>query len=339
MCVPDNKAVKTRLQTECTADKMLCMRVTRKQNILLWVMATQSEGVTKLGLQKRLFFLAEKEKKAGMVSTYDFYPHHRGCFSFTADYDFEKLREASYIYRENGRYALNTSLPLPDLPRADQRRIAQIAQETAGATDEELALRVYKEYPFYAINSKWATQLLAGDAETLRCIEENRPKCAKEGALFTIGYEGLSIESFFERLLKNGVTILCDVRRVPFSHKQGFSKYQLADLCHAMDFRYQHLPELGIASNRRRKLETQEDYDQLFDEYRQHDLPGMEPVLRRLVEQMEKGGRIALMCFEANIRQCHRRLLAERLEQISRFHATELTDSKLSPPCQLLFAC
>lgn len=315
------------------------MRVTRKQNILLWVMATQSEGVTKLGLQKRLFFLAEKEKKAGMVSTYDFYPHHRGCFSFTADYDFEKLSEASYIYRENGRYVLNASLPLPDLPWADQRRIAQIAQETAGATDEELALRVYKEYPFYAINSKWATQLLAGDAEALRCIEENRPKCAKEGALFTIGYEGQSIESFFERLLKNGVTTLCDVRRVPFSHKQGFSKYQLTDLCHAMDFRYQHLPELGIASNRRRKLETQEDYDQLFDEYRQHDLPGMEPVLQRLVEQMEKGGRIALMCFEANIRQCHRRLLAERLEQISRFHATELTDSKPSPPCQLLFAC
>ena len=315
------------------------MRVTRKQNVLLRVLATQSDGVTKLGLQKRLFFLAEKEKKAGLASTYDFYPHHRGCFSFTADYDFEKLREESYICKENGRYEFNTSLPLPDLPWADQRRIAQIAQETAGATDEELALRVYKEHPFYAINSQWAAQLLAGNTEALRCIEENRPKCAKEGALFTIGYEGLSIEKFFGSLLKKGVTTLCDVRRVPFSHKQGFSKHQLADLCHAMDFRYQHLPELGIASNRRKKLETQEDYDLLFDEYRQHDLPGMEPVLQRLVEQMEKGGRIALMCFEANIRQCHRRLLAERLEQISRFHATELTDSKPFTPCQLLFAC
>lgn len=315
------------------------MRVTRKQNILLHLLATQGEEATKLGLQKRLFFLAEKEKQAGMAGSYDFYPHHRGCFSFTADYDFEKLREASYIHRKNGRYALNTALPLPDLPWADRCRIDQIARETDGATDEELALRVYKERPFYAINSKWAAQLLAEDAEALRRIEENRPKYAKEGALFTIGYEGLSIEIFFEKLLKNGVTTLCDVRRVPFSHKQGFSRHQLEDLCCAMGFLYRHLPELGIASNRRKKLESQEDYDRLFDEYLQRDLPGMESVLQHLVQRMENGERIALMCFEANLRQCHRRLLAERLRQISRFHAMELTDTQLSPPCQLLFAC
>lgn len=303
------------------------------------MLATQDEGATKLGLQKRLFFLAEKEKKAGVVSTYDFYPHHKGCFSFTAAYDFEKLHEASYICAKNGRYALSAVLPLPELPWADQHRIDQVAHEVAGATDEELALRVYREYPFYATNSKWAAQLLAGDAEALQRIEENKPKCERGGALFTIGYEGISIERFFKKLLGKGVTILCDVRRVPFSHKQGFSKNQLEALCHDMGFSYQHLPELGIASNRRRKLETQEDYDQLFDEYRQHDLPGMEPVLQNLVHQMEKGERIALMCFEANLRQCHRRLLAERLRQISRFHAMELTDTQLSPPCQLLFAC
>ena len=188
---------KSRLQKEYETDRIGHVRVTRKQNILLRMLATQNEGATKLGLQKRLFFLAEKEKKAGVVSTYDFYPHHKGCFSFTAAYDFEKLHEASYICAKNGRYALSAVLPLPELPWADLHRIDQVAHEAAGATDEELALRVYREYPFYATNSKWAAQLLAGDAEALQRIEENKPKCERGGALFTIGYEGVSIERFF----------------------------------------------------------------------------------------------------------------------------------------------
>ena len=47
-------------------------------------------------------------------------------------------------------------------------------------------------------------------------------------ALFTFGYEGLSIEDFVARLTLSGVREVFDVRELPLSRKRGFSKKSLA---------------------------------------------------------------------------------------------------------------
>lgn len=315
------------------------MKVTRRDAILLYLPAENGGEMSSLGLQKRLFFLAEREKQGGVPPSFDFYPHLRGCFSFTAAYMLQKLRAASLIRKQGGTYSLNDYCTLPKIPYADRMRIAQVVRETQGASDEELAMRVYTRYPFYAINSPWASQLLAGDTEALRRIEECKPRRCDTGALFTIGYEGMSIEGFFKLLAQKGVTCLCDVRCVPFSYKLGFSKEQLGELAHAMNFRYLHLPTLGIASHRRKQLETQEDYDRLFAEYKARDLPGMQSTLRELAHMIEGGERIALMCFEANILQCHRRILAERLSEMLECEYFDLSASQKAIECQkeLLF--
>jgi len=49
--------------------------------------------------------------------------------------------------------------------------------------------------------------------------------------LFTIGYEGISLEEYFNRLIKNDVKVLVDVRNNPLSMKFGFSKTQLKRFC------------------------------------------------------------------------------------------------------------
>ncbi len=315
------------------------MKVTRKQAILLYLPAENGGEVSSLGLQKRLFFLVEREKQVGVPPSFDFYPYLKGCFSFTAAYMLQKLRAASLIRKQGDIFSLNDYCMLPKIPYADRMRIAQVVEETRGASDEELAMRVYTQYPFYAINSQWAKRLLAGNTAALRRIEECKPQRCDTGALFTIGYEGMSIEGFFKLLAQKGVTCLCDVRRVPFSHKLGFSKEQLGELARAMDFRYLHLPMLGIASYRRQRLETQEDYDRLFAEYEAQDLPGMESTLRELAHMVEGGERIALMCFEANIRQCHRRILAERLSKMLKCTYLNLSEPQYPTVCQkkLLF--
>jgi uncharacterized protein (DUF488 family) len=63
------------------------------------------------------------------------------------------------------------------------------------------------------------------------------------------------------------VTLLADVRRNPIGRKKGFSKNALAQGCASVGIRYEHLPELGIASEKRKNLSTQADVEALFAEY------------------------------------------------------------------------
>jgi len=47
--------------------------------------------------------------------------------------------------------------------------------------------------------------------------------------LFTVGYEGLTLEAFIQRLQSSSIQTLVDVRELPLSRKRGFSKRALAE--------------------------------------------------------------------------------------------------------------
>ncbi|WP_200885350.1 DUF488 family protein [Jejuia pallidilutea] len=49
--------------------------------------------------------------------------------------------------------------------------------------------------------------------------------------LFTIGYEGISLEHYLNKLIRNNIKLLCDVRKNALSMKYGFSKSQLKNAC------------------------------------------------------------------------------------------------------------
>ena len=91
-------------------------------------------------------------------------------------------------------------------------------------------------------------------------------------SFFTIGYEGSSFEGYLNRLIKHNVKILIDVRRNPLSRKYGFSKKTLSDTVRKLGIEIVHIPELGITSEKRRELHTQDDYDRLFESYEKQDL-------------------------------------------------------------------
>jgi uncharacterized protein (DUF488 family) len=136
----------------------------------------------------------------------------------------------------------------------------------------------------------------------------------KDPALCTIGYEGHSLESYLAVLTEAGVSVLCDVRRNPLSRKRGFSKNALAMACEAAGIRYEHLPELGIASEERKHLRVQADYDALFERYRREWLPEQGEALDRIHAWLSAGERVALTCYEHLANQCHRQCVAEELE-------------------------
>jgi uncharacterized protein (DUF488 family) len=78
--------------------------------------------------------------------------------------------------------------------------------------------------------------------------------------------------------------------------------------------RYEHLPELGIASDKRQGLETQADYDALFEEYKRTSLPQQGAALAKIAGWVAAGERVALTCYEWLPQQCHRHCVAEALE-------------------------
>lgn len=88
-------------------------------------------------------------------------------------------------------------------------------------------------------------------------------------ALFTIGYQGKSFESYLQQLINSQVNVLCDVRRNPTSRKMGFSGGPMRRALNGLGLEYRHFPRLGIASDARRHLQTPGDYEQLFAEYHQ----------------------------------------------------------------------
>ena len=98
--------------------------------------------------------------------------------------------------------------------------------------------------------------------------------------------------------------------------KFGFSKTLLKRYCESLGIDYLHIPEVGTDSNQRQQLEIQEDYDLLFENYRNTTLKETLENQNIIVKLVDKYNRVAMTCFEADICQCHRLPLAESITKI-----------------------
>lgn len=136
--------------------------------------------------------------------------------------------------------------------------------------------------------------------------------------IYSIGYEGYTIESFICRLLELGIEQIIDVRKNPLSRKPGFSKNQLRMALEQNQIEYVHIPALGIPSDLRKNLKTAKDYKELFDFYEAEILPYQEDAIQRAIELI-KERRSALMCFEAEPLECHRTRLSIVIERRTNF--------------------
>jgi len=217
--------------------------------------------------------------------------------------------EKSFEKKDNSDY-------LTQLKPADLKFLQEVKTNYGKMSATALMKHTYINYPFYATRSEVAENILSKDE--LDKIKQAKPR-GTETVLFTIGYEGISLEEYLVRLLKNDVKVLVDVRNNPLSMKYGFSKSQLKKYCASLGIEYVHVPEVGIKSEQRQELKTQSDYDQLFSVYRKNNLSRTTDSQKEILNLLMKHKRIALTCFEANICQCHRKHLAEAIESLPDF--------------------
>jgi hypothetical protein len=281
-----------------------------RQRQLLLLLDAVGGSAGRLDFQKLLFLYCQ-EPTSGRP--YEFVPYRFGAFSFTSYADCRKLIERGLLVDDEQHWQLTdegrrTVGSTPDM------HLAAFVRRHGSLRGDALVAETYRRFPFYATRSEVAERVLRGDHDALARIEAARRTESAPGVL-TIGYEGHTLESYLNVLLRSGVTVLCDVRRNPISRKYGFSKATLSRGCEGVGIRYEHVPELGIASEKRQGLESQEDYDALFGEYERRSLPKQTKALARIAGWVRAGERVALTCYEHLPQQCHRRCVAEALEQ------------------------
>ena len=280
-----------------------------RQRLLLTLLDGVGEPVGHTDFQKLLFLYTRECETA---PSYDFVPYKFGAFSFTSYADKRKLIAEGLLAEDDQNWTLtDAGRTVARRQGVESLRVAGFCRQYSRLRGNALIVRQYRRHPYYATRSEILDKLRL-EPEALARIAAVKPRRQSAG-LVTIGYEGRSLEGYLNELLRAAVTVLCDVRRNPFSHKYGFSKGTLGKACGEVGIRYEHLPALGIASDKRRELETQADYDALFAEFERESLPQQGAALETIRAWVRAGERVALTCFERLPEQCHRHCVAEAL--------------------------
>lgn len=293
--------------------------VYKRQRFLLSFIKELNESCSSVELQKLLFLYQIQNN----LCHYTFVPYRFGGFSIQAAADIDTLQSRGWL-AEIGRtiqYVGPAESGEEDLlpfgvgfPPAKQLPIAR---------GDELIRTVYKKYPYYAINSTIAASLL--DEKDLARIQTERDRFKRQTGrvLFTIGYEGRSLEDYLNLLIQNNITVLCDVRNNPISRKFGFSRNSLQKHLPVIGIDYVHIPQLGIISEKRTNLSGEEDYRQLFQEYGD-SLANRKPALAQVQGLLTTRNRVALTCFEREPGHCHRHIIRDYFKNVCQIETMDL---------------
>lgn len=282
-----------------------------RRKLILNLLDRFDGNLTAKRFQKLLFLMTRSQEK----KAFDFVPYRYGCYSFQASQDLHTMAGQGFLQildKPEGDEILLKEFPVEasGITLMDSAIIDDLKSRYGSITQEELIRYTYIRYPFYAIRSVMAEELLSPEELTKVHAQE---KHFDEPALFTIGYEGISLEKYINKLLINDVRVLCDVRKNAYSQKYGFTKGTLRMACEGVGIKYIHVPQLGIESEERQELNTQADYDRLFERYEATTLKDNWEYLMIVRDIIREKGRIALTCFEADPRQCHRSRVAKAL--------------------------
>ena len=258
---------------------------------ILFLLINNKSKMSKLRLVKLMFLISKR------IPLYYFVPYKYGPFSFQLYHDLSRLEKDGFVSIDDD----SVRLVKTDLPSIDHKikNIVRMNSERFSALDDKMLLDyIYEEHPEYTIFSQY-----------MKKMDYDR----NSSGIVTIGYEGKTIDKFLYELIKNKIGIVADVRRNAYSMKFGFQRNKLESYLEKIGIDYIHMPELGIPSDSRKNLNSYEDYQALFTSYRQDIETKLDSLERiKLIGQNKK---VSLMCFEKDVKYCHRGVIAERLRE------------------------
>lgn len=280
-----------------------------RQKILLNILNQNRGKVSRIKLVKIAFLLNHEEEIGGEIPFYDFVPYKFGPFSFALYRELSTLERDGYIQTTDKTIALcdpmkaEVAMIIQGLPEKLQHQVANVVRNYAGMSFTNLLRYVYKKYPWFAI---------ASERHDLVPTAARRDLPVARIAVYTKGYEGKSVDQFFDELLQYGIRSILDVRANPISRKYGFARSSMRDISLKLGLSYHHLPELGIPSSERGELSDFDSYQRLLDRYEVDMLPKQDDHIDKAIRLLKQEPS-ALLCVEKDVRCCHRSRLAEEL--------------------------
>jgi uncharacterized protein (DUF488 family) len=133
--------------------------------------------------------------------------------------------------------------------------------------------------------------------------------------VFTLGYEQRSINEFVDLLEGQEIDVLVDVRETAWSHKPGFSKAALSKAVARAGIEYNHFHWVGNPKWIRSIAETHEECLDFYREYIETVDGLVDGFIEFIVDLLDRGLRVCLVCYERHPGDCHRGVLAEFLEK------------------------
>lgn len=272
-----------------------------RQKVLLALLErVPGRRVSRIQLVKWLFLLKEEEDVGRYGSFYDFLPYKFGPFSFLAYRDLTEFERLGWVAPDQTSFEYigpDEQVVHSDLAVGVTNCIERVLHRYGSLSAERLLAYVYQRYPWYASKSEISKRPCAEKAEL------------PDPGIYSIGYQGLSIDALLNVIMKTGLPNVIDVRNNPGSRKYGFSRLTLEARCKDVGILYHHFPQVGIPSSIRR---CHRESSRLWSVYENTILP----TAARTVESI---GFIclrnpsALLCFERNPSDCHRSLLAREI--------------------------
>ena len=277
-----------------------------RQKIVLALLSQAKKPLNRLVLVKLVFLLRNETNLKQDQTFYDFVPYKYGPFSFSLYRELSNLQRDGYIEADdehiflcdnsNGLYKQK----IDELPSSIHNAVIEVLSKYKRTSQKDLIRDVYSRYPWYATKSELTDLKPNSTSQTKQAIH----------AVFTIGYQEKSVDAFFNSLLKERIELIIDVRANPISRRYGFSKKQLYEIATKLGLQYCHKPKLGIRSEYRANLTNFSSYQALLNEYEFIMLPKHDNEIEEVNSLMMQRSSV-LVCYEKDIRCCHRSRLAK----------------------------
>ncbi|WP_299981898.1 DUF488 family protein [uncultured Ruegeria sp.] len=128
--------------------------------------------------------------------------------------------------------------------------------------------------------------------------------------LYTIGYEGSSVEDLVETLVALQIRVLADVRELPISRKKGLSKNKLAERLSEAGIKYIHFRALGDPKEGRDAAKSG-NFSKFETVFLNHfETQNAQDAFSELLG-IAANEKTCMMCFERCATHCHRSYIAD----------------------------
>jgi hypothetical protein len=146
-----------------------------RRKIILTLLQLFDSQLDKIRLQKLLFLFTQRQAKP----EYDFIPYRFGCFSYSANADMTTMVNKGLLGEDDKRFEKLDKIDYgKQLKSVDLQLLNEIKASYGKMSAKALMKYTYLNYPFYAVNSIAADNILT--ANELERVYEARPKASEK---------------------------------------------------------------------------------------------------------------------------------------------------------------